>query len=109
MKELKGHIPVPGEHLFSVSTGEINPFKKESRQATELMVNSEGFVGVTPIDGRTIFFYDSHNNAKIARNKLISAGGKAGDNIMIFEVAPDGVPVCICKAGERRPHKRGKR
>ena len=83
-----------GQELYSVATGRLNPFLKASRTAVEYMSNLQGFVAVhvEPKHGRLTWFFDSENNAKVARNLAESHGIQCGTNVCRFVVATDGVP-----------------
>lgn len=83
-----------GQELYSVATGRFNPFLKASRTAVDYMCHLEGFVAVytEPKHGRLLWFYDTENNAKVARNLAESHGIQCGFNIARFVVAADGVP-----------------
>lgn len=67
--------------LWTVATGEVDPFKKASRDAVKFISTLHGFVGVHPLDGYTIWLFDTENNAKIARNKMQGKGIVCGTNI----------------------------
>jgi len=84
----------PGQELYTVATGRLDPFRKASRTAVEYMSNLAGFVAVhaEPKHGRLIWCYDSHNNAKVARNLAESHGIQCGANICRLVVSGDGVP-----------------
>lgn len=83
----------PGCELWSVATGKLNMLRKASRDAVKFMGDREGFVcvNITP-DGRMIWFFESENAAKIARNEAEAIGIVCGSNICRFVVAADGVP-----------------
>ena len=84
----------PGQELYSVATGRLNPLLKASRTAVEYMSNLQGFVGVyaDPEHGYLIWLFDTENHAKVARNLAESHGIQCGTNICRFVVAADGVP-----------------
>ena len=67
--------------LWTVATGVVNPLVKESRQAVKFISKLHGFVGVHPVDGYTVWLFDTENNAKIARNKMRNKGIECGTNI----------------------------
>ena len=67
--------------LWAVATGEVRPWLKRSREAVEYIKDLDGFVGVHPVDGCTLWLFDTLNNAKIARNLMLSKGIQCGDNI----------------------------
>lgn len=83
----------PGCELWSVTTGRLKLLRKSSRDAAKFMGDREGFVcvNITP-DGRMIWFFESENAAKIARNEAEAIGIVCGSNICRFVVAADGVP-----------------
>lgn len=83
-----------GQELYTVATGRLDPFRKASRTAVEYMSSLEGFVAVhaEPKHGRLIWFFDTENNAKVARNLAESHGIQCGTNIARFVVGSDGVP-----------------
>lgn len=67
--------------LWAVTTGVVRPWLKRSREAVEYIKDLDGFVGVHPVDGYTLWLFDTLNNAKIARNLMLSKGIQCGDNI----------------------------
>ncbi|MCR5255053.1 MAG: hypothetical protein K6D96_03905 [Acetatifactor sp.] len=72
------------KYMWSVATGKINIFWKKSRQAVDLMTKQDGFIAIFPTSDHTLFFYDSENNAKGARNIAKSKGILCGKNICRF-------------------------
>ena len=40
----------------------------------------------------TLLFFESLNDAKVARNVIRAEGGAAGDNICLWRITGDGVP-----------------
>lgn len=74
------------KYLWSVATGNVNPFWKKSRSAAKFLQEQPGFVAVHPADGRGILWlYDSENNAKGARNMARTKGIVCGRNICRFK------------------------
>ena len=72
-------------YVYSVATGILNPWKKKSRQAAEIMSQQDGFVAAYAAGPHGMFwFYDSLNNAKGARNIAMSKGIQCGTNICRF-------------------------
>lgn len=73
-------------YVWSVATGYVNPLIKRSRQAVKFLSEQPGFIGVHPTpDGRaTLWFYDTENNAKGARNMARTKGIECGKNICRF-------------------------
>lgn len=68
--------------LWTIATGGVDPFKKESRQAVEYISRLHGFVGVHMVDlYHMLWLFDSENNAKVARNKMEGKGIVCGTNI----------------------------
>lgn len=84
-------------YWYGLPTGAVNPLMKASRQAAKFMTSQEGFIGVhpTPDGNYTMWFYDTLNNAKRARNQGKSKGIVFGYNISVFEVGDDGVPMWV--------------
>ena len=74
------------QYLWSVATGNVNPFMKKSREAVKYIQTLEGFVAVhpTPENRGTLWMFDSENNAKGARNLMRSKGIQCGNNICRF-------------------------
>lgn len=74
------------KYLWSIATGNINPFMRKSRQAMKFLMGQPGFVAVhpTPDSRGTLWFYDSENNAKGARNMARTKGIVCGKNICRF-------------------------
>ena len=84
----------PGQELYSVATGKLNPFLKASRDAVVYMGGLEGFEGVfsDTEHGCLLWFFDTENHAKQGRNLAEAKGIICGTNIGRFVVADDGVP-----------------
>ena len=83
----------PDTTIYSVSTGTIDVFNKSSRHAVQYVSTLEGLLGMTPYQQQgTIWYFDSLNSAKVARNMMESKGIKCGNNICKFHVCDDGVP-----------------
>lgn len=82
------------KYIYSLATGGLNPFEKKSRLAVDFLKSCEGFYGVYPYDksGRILWFYESENFAKIARNRGKAIGIEFGRNIGRFKVGADGIP-----------------
>ena len=80
--------------LYSVATGRLSLFRKASREACRFMGEREGFKGVHvhPETGSLLWFFDSENAAKVARNEAEAQGIECGRNICKWNVAADGVP-----------------
>lgn len=88
-------IPQPTNfphEMWGIVTGEVRPWIKESADAARFITSQEGFLAVHPMDGHTVWFYDSLNHAKAARNRIEAAGGQCGTNISHFVVGDDGIP-----------------
>lgn len=72
-------------YLWSVATGNIEPFLKESRDAARFIASLNGFTAVHPeYPGGTLWLFDSENHAKTARNLMESEGIECGRNICRF-------------------------
>lgn len=70
------------KYVWSVSTGRVNPLLKRSREAVNYIMALEGFVGAYPVQPHgTLWFFDSKNNAKGARNLMEAKGIQTGRNI----------------------------
>lgn len=82
----------PGTELFSIATGRIDIMRKGSRAASEFICKQEGFLAVFPSPEHTLWFFDSVNHAKAARNMIKAKGAQTGDNICKFIVSADGIP-----------------
>ena len=79
------------DYWWSVATGKVSPFSKASRKAVEFMSKQEGFKGAKGVDNHgMLWFYDTENNAKGARNMARLKGIKCGNNICRFKVMDDG-------------------
>ncbi len=76
--------PTEGEILFSVATGHVNAFKKASREAVKMLSTQPGFVASHPCERGTLWFYDTLNHAKGARNVARAEGVICGVNICKF-------------------------
>lgn len=82
------------KYWWAIATGNVNILMKRSRQAAKFMKEQEGFIGAHIVpDGRgTLWFYDTENHAKSARNLGRAEGIKFGTNICRWIVGEDGVP-----------------
>lgn len=70
------------KYVWTVATGNFNPFMKASREAVKFIRDLDGLVGVHPHYPRgTLLLFDSLNNAKGARNLMEAKGIKCGNNI----------------------------
>ena len=87
MEELR-----PGERIWSVATGSVNPFMKRSRKAVEYIKGLDGLRCVYPSGRGTLWFFASKDAAVRARNLMMGKGIKCGRNVCGFTVAADGVP-----------------
>lgn len=70
------------KHVWTVSTGNIDPMMKESVEAIRFITCLNGFVAVHPHypDG-TLWLFDSKANAKRARKRMQTQGIVVGRNI----------------------------
>lgn len=95
LKREYGRALEPGMELYAIVSGRIKAMKKESRQAVEFLAKQEGFVaiGLTPDGWHSLYFYDSENNAKGARNNGRGLGIIFGNNISKFVVDGNCIPV----------------
>lgn len=87
MEELR-----PGERIWSVATGSVNPFIRKSRKAVEYVKGLDGLRGVHPSSRGTLWFFTSKDAAVRARNLMMGKGIICGRNVCGFTVAADGVP-----------------
>jgi len=85
----------PGSTVYSVATGRVSIFSKASRDAVKYVSKLDGIIGVNVHDDFTLWFFDSANNAKMARNLMEDKGIACGKNICEFRVADDGVPEMV--------------
>lgn len=70
------------KYVWTVATGNVDPLKKASRKAVELVKGLEGFVAVhSHYPHGTLWLFDSLNNAKGARNQMEAKGIQCGTNI----------------------------
>ena len=91
----------PGMELFSVATGRVDIMRKGSRDASRMIGKQDGFLAVYPTAMHTLWFFDSLNHAKAARNVIRANGAQTGDNICRFIVGEDGIPApCSTKKEE---------
>ena len=72
------------QYLWSVATGNVNPFMKRSREVVKYISGLEGFKAVHPNSKGTLWLFDSENHAKAARNLLRMKGVQCGNNICRF-------------------------
>lgn len=84
-------------YWYGLATGAVKPWIKASRNAVKFMTDQEGFIGVhpTPDCRYTMWFFDTLNNAKRARNRGENKGIQFGYNISVFEVGDNGVPMWV--------------
>jgi len=74
------------KRIYSVVTGIINPFLEESRMAVDFLTNCKGFIALNNIEeGYSVWFYDSYENARKARNLAGAQGIQCGKNIGRFK------------------------
>ena len=75
------------DSIFSIATGYINVLDKRSRQVRDDLIACEGFIGQYQDKSGLgiLWFYDSENNAKGARNIITSKGAHVGYNIVKFD------------------------
>lgn len=86
----------PGSTIYSVATGNVRITRRSSREAAKYVASLNGFVGVTPYyPAGTLWYFDTLNAAKRARNMMLDKGINCGDNICEFRVADDGVPEMV--------------
>lgn len=74
---------------YTVATGRVDFFKKESRAAAKFMSKQEGFLGVHPFacsDGACLWIYKEKADAIRARNLAEAKGIKCGINICEVEI-----------------------
>ena len=90
----------PGTELFSIATGRIDIMRKDSRKASEFISKQEGFLAVNPLPEYTLWFFDSLNHAKAARNMMKAKGVQTGDNICKLIISADGIPEPCSKVKE---------
>ena len=78
------------QKVFTITTGNVDIFRKESREAAKFISSIEGFIAVHPHypDG-TLWCFDTLNHAKVARNKVKSKGAQVGTHIMNAEIDYD--------------------
>lgn len=79
--------------LWGIVTGEVQPWIEASAEAARFITKKcNGFVAVHPMDGYTVWFFDSLNHARAAKYRITNKGIHCGDNISRFKVGDDGVP-----------------
>lgn len=85
------------KYWWAISTGNVDPLKRKSREAVKFISKQQGFIGVHDcrMSGQkygTLWFFDSENAAKIARNNGRAKGILFGVNITRWIVGADSVP-----------------
>jgi hypothetical protein len=90
----------PGTELFSIATGRIDIMRRDSRKASDFICKQEGFLAVYPTPNHTLWFFDTVNHAKAARNMIRAKGAETGDNICKFIISADGRPEPCSKVKE---------
>lgn len=75
------------KHIYSVTTGMIDPFEPESRYILDFMFSCKGFIAIhnTPDFAYSLWMYDTEENAKKARNLANSQGIDCGPHIGRFK------------------------
>lgn len=80
----------PGDYMvFALGAGRIAPLpfdspkvKKSIKQAVRYICNLDGFIGFRPIDlHKTLLIFETLNDAKCAKNLLVSEGCEVGNLI----------------------------
>ena len=74
---------------YTVATGRVDFFNKESKAAARFMSKQEGFLGVYPFareDGACLWLYRERSDAIRARNLAEAEGIHCGINIMEVEI-----------------------
>ena len=70
------------KYMWTVAVGNVNPFKKASREAVKFIKGLEGLVAVHPVyPNGTLLLFDSQYNAKSAKNLMEVQGIQCGRNI----------------------------
>jgi len=82
------------EYRWAVFTRPVHIFKKSSRQADRFMATMDGCTQAYHRFAYSIYFYDSLNNAKIARNKAEYHGIDCGPNIIKFKLENNELTYC---------------
>ena len=89
--------------LYTFAVGELRPYifsrrmRRAQDRALEFIKQQTGFVGIHPVPEHhaTLLLYRTENDAKIARNELLSRGCECGDHIgevFVDEMyVPDGM------------------
>lgn len=77
--------------LYSVATGNVDPFNTASTEAVKFVKGLPGMVGVHPGSDRgTLWMFDSLDHARSAKNSMDEAGIITGTNICKFKMCKDG-------------------
>ena len=69
---------------WAIGTGRISIIRKASRKAARYLSKQKGFIGVHVLPdgtGRTLWLFDSENNAKLAKNHAEGIGILCGKYI----------------------------
>lgn len=82
----------PGTELYSVAVGALPFLPWRRRYAVDRLSSLAGFAAIHPMGSATLLFFESLNDAKVARNVIRAEGGAAGDNICLWRITGDGVP-----------------
>lgn len=68
-------------------TGAVNPLLKASRQAVDYIAKQQGFLAVhLPTPDKTLWVFDTENNAKMAKNLAEANGIICGREVVSFFV-----------------------
>lgn len=75
------------KHIYSITTGMINPFEEEDRAVCDFLSSCKGFTAVhnTHDFCYTLWMFDSEENAKKASRLARSQGIQCGSNIGRFK------------------------
>lgn len=88
------------EKAWTVSTGTVDPFVKESRGAAAFITKLKGLVALRPDTRGTLWIFDSKKSAKAAKKKMGDKGIQTGNNICPCEIDYDSGTVTVYKDEE---------
>ena len=82
----RGWQPLPGEEVYSVATGRINPHKSGSIRAARYIRKLRGFMTAVHAKDSAVWFFDSLSAAVAAQESMDKVKIGHADKIGLFRV-----------------------
>ena len=83
----EGWKPIPGQKLYSVGTGRINPHKSSSIRAGRYIRHLNGYLTAAHSTSASVWFFGSIKAAVAAKKAMETVGIKCQEKIGLFEGA----------------------